>query len=89
MAVVSVYLFGKFAVEPDIRSVSALNGAKVQELFSYLLLRRQPQLRETLTTLLWQDVPAVQSKRYLRKTVWQLQAALSQLSAAAAPPSTV
>ncbi len=59
----------------------------MQELFSYLLLHRtRPHRRETLTTLLWPDVPDVQSKRYLRKTVWQLQSALGQLTPPGAPP---
>jgi len=58
----------------------------VQELFSYLLLHRaRPHRREALTTLLWPDVPDVQSKRYLRKTVWQLQSALAQLTPPDAP----
>ncbi len=66
---------------------SSLNGAKVQELFGYLLLHgSRPHLRETLTTLLWADVPAVQAKSYLRKTIWQLQASLAQLSPPAAEP---
>lgn len=59
----------------------------MQELFSYLLLHRtRPHRREALTTLLWPDVPDVQSKRYLRKTVWQLQSALAQLTPPGAPP---
>lgn len=58
----------------------------MQELFSYLLLHRaRPHRREALTTLLWPDVPDVQSKRYLRKTVWQLQSALAQLTPPDAP----
>lgn len=86
MAALNVHLFGKFAVEPDTRPVSALSGAKVQELFSYLLLRPRPHPRETLTTLLWPEVPAVQAKRYLRKTVWQLQVALGQLGLPSTSP---
>ena len=86
MAALSVYLFGRFAVEPDTRPVSALSGAKVQELFSYLLLRPRPHPREALTTLLWPDVPAAQAKGYLRKTVWQLQAALGQLGLSPSAP---
>ncbi|HQF70646.1 MAG TPA: BTAD domain-containing putative transcriptional regulator [Promineifilum sp.] len=87
MTALSVCLFGRFAAETDSRPVASLSGAKVQELFSYLLLyRTRPHRREALTTLLWPDVPDVQSKRYLRKTVWQLQAALAQLTPPDAPP---
>jgi len=81
MTALSVYLFGRFTVESGIEPVSSLNGAKVQELFSYLLLHgERPHLRETLTTLLWADVPPSQAKSYLRKAIWQLQTALAQLS---------
>jgi len=87
MMALSVCLFGRFAAETDRQPVISLSGAKVQELFSYLLLHRtRPHRREALTTLLWPDVPDVQSKRYLRKTVWQLQSALAQLTPPDAPP---
>ena len=87
MVALSVHLFGRFAAETDSQPVISLSGAKVQELFSYLLLHRtKPHRREALTTLLWPDVPDVQSKRYLRKTVWQLHSALAQLTPLGATP---
>jgi DNA-binding SARP family transcriptional activator len=49
----------------------------VQELFCYLLLyRERSHPRETLASLLWGDTTTAQSKAYLRKALWQLQAAL-------------
>lgn len=74
-----IFLFGKFCVESNAGKVELLEGAKVQELFSYLLLHRdRPHLREMLATLLWSNLPAVQSRRNLRKTLWQLQSALQR-----------
>ena len=62
--------------------LEGLAACKVQELFCYLLLHRdRPHPRETLASLLWGDAPTIQSKKYLRQTLWQLQTALD------APPA--
>lgn len=57
----------------------ALNveGRKAQELFCYLILfRGKAHTREALADQLWDELPADQSRRYLRKTLWQLQSAV-------------
>jgi DNA-binding SARP family transcriptional activator len=80
MPALTVSLFGRFAAESGSGQELALNGAKVRELFSYLLLNRdRPLLREKLATVLWADVPGPQSKGYLRKAVWQMQSALNEV----------
>lgn len=72
-----ILLFGKFSVQWGNQELETLEGGKVQELFTYLLLyRNRPHPRESLATLLWRDSPVGQSKSYLRKTLWQLQTAL-------------
>jgi len=77
MSQLSVRLFGKLSVERGGEIVDGLAGSKVQELLCYLLLRRdRPLPRESLAALLWGDVPSVQSKKYLRQALWQLQVAL-------------
>ena len=77
MPKLSVTLFGKFSIRRDEQALSGFDSCKVQELFCYLLLRRErPHPRETLASLLWGDIPTPQSKKYLRQTLWQLQAAL-------------
>jgi DNA-binding SARP family transcriptional activator len=49
----------------------------VQELLSYLLVRRdRPHSRETLASLLWGDSSTEKSKKYLRQALWHLQAGL-------------
>jgi DNA-binding SARP family transcriptional activator len=49
--------------------------AKVQELFTYLLLHRErPVSREAVAALLWRDVFNAQPKKNLRQALWQLQA---------------
>jgi DNA-binding SARP family transcriptional activator len=80
MKILYARLFGKFTVAAQPNAMMSLEGAKVQELFSYLLLyRNRPHAREKLATLLWCDNSATQSKGYLRKTLWQLQSELDCL----------
>ena len=78
MSRLSVRLFGRLSVRRDDQVVCALNPSKVQELFCYLLLHRdRPHPREALASLLWGDTSTSQSKKYLRQSLWQLQAALT------------
>lgn len=77
MVPLQVSLFGKFCVRCNDQVLDDLDAYKVQELFCYLLLHAgQPHHREKLAGLLWEEQPAVQSKNYLRRTLWQLQNAL-------------
>ncbi len=72
-----IHLFGKFRMTRDDRTGEGLPTRRAEELLSYLLLhRRQAHPREVLATLLWEGASPVQSKKYLRHTLWQLQAAL-------------
>ncbi len=81
MGSLCVSLFGKFDVRCDGRVLTSLDVCKMQELFCYLLLfRERPHPRETLASLLWSDKSTAQSKRYLRKALWQLQAILEPLA---------
>jgi DNA-binding SARP family transcriptional activator len=76
-----VSLFGKLYIRCAGKTADAFGVRKVQELLCYLLInRRVPHHREVLATLLWEDASASQSKQYLRKTLWQLQAALDKLT---------
>jgi DNA-binding SARP family transcriptional activator len=77
MATLEVYLFGRFCVRRDGQVLECVDARKVQELFSYLLLHRDDSLsREVLASALWPDTTTAQSKKYLRKTLWQLQSTL-------------
>jgi DNA-binding SARP family transcriptional activator len=77
MSVLRVFLFGKFRVCCGQQTLTGLEARKVQELFCYLLLHRdRPHPRETLADLLWGDNSTTQSKKYLRKALWQLQTAI-------------
>jgi DNA-binding SARP family transcriptional activator len=72
-----VFLFGKFRAQLGEQVLTGLKASRVQELFCYLLLNRdRPHPRETLAGLLWGDTTTAQSKAYLRKALWQLQAGL-------------
>jgi DNA-binding SARP family transcriptional activator len=78
MSQLNISLFGKFCIRCNGKDIAGLEALKVQELFSYLLLyRHQPHTREKLAALLWPDSSAAQSKRYLRQTLWQLQAEIN------------
>jgi len=73
-----IFLFGKFSVQFGQEPLLGLDSAKAQELLCYLLLYRdRPHARESLASLLWDSCPTAQSKRYLRKTLWNLQSVLS------------
>ena len=77
MSLLCISLFGKFDVRRGQQTLTALDAHKIQELFCYLLLYRDRcHPRETLADLLWGNSSTAQSKRYLRKALWQLQAAL-------------
>ncbi|HMQ53095.1 MAG TPA: BTAD domain-containing putative transcriptional regulator [Anaerolineae bacterium] len=75
MPSLNVSLFGKFYISYDNHHLLGFEGIKLQELFCYLLLfRDRPHPRETLAELLWSHSP--QSRKNLRKALWQLQTAL-------------
>ena len=76
-------LFNKLCVQLE-KSSLTLESQKIQELLSYLLLHRdRPHSREILANMLWSDIPLRQSKRYLRKALWQLQSTLGNGKGAA------
>ncbi len=72
-----VRLFGRFSVSHNGHAEDGLGCRKAEELFAYLLLfRDRPHPRETLAGMLWGETSTVQSKKYLRQALWQLQNAL-------------
>ena len=74
----AISLFGKMSVSYDDQPVEGCDGSKVQELLCYLSINRdRPHSREVIASLLWGDYcTTAQSKKYLRKALWQLQSAL-------------
>lgn len=80
MSCLKVSLFGRFQIQWGDAALEHLEAAKVQELLCFLLIyRNRPYTRETLANLLWNDYSATQSKKYLRQTLWKLQATLHDL----------
>lgn len=78
MTVLNINLLGKLRAQVVEQELTGLEARKVQELFCYLLLYRdRPHCRETLAGVLWGDQTSVQSKKYLRQALWQLQTALA------------
>jgi DNA-binding SARP family transcriptional activator len=77
MSILHICLFGKFKMLYGEQVLADFDAYKAQELFCYLLIHRdRPHTREALADLLWRGRSTAQSKKYLRKTLWQLQAAL-------------
>lgn len=73
-----VFLFGRFRIQFGNEILKELSSAKAQELFCYLLLNRnRSHFRETLASILWDNVSTAQSKQYLRRALWQCQGSLS------------
>jgi len=79
----TITLFGKPSIRYGDDDLDGCEASKVQELLCYLLLHRnRPHARETLASLLWGNAcTTAQSKKYLRKTIWQLQTALNPFPA--------
>ena len=81
MAQCRTFLFGRFHAEGDGLPLSGLDGAKAQELYSFLLLHRdRPPSRVSLAALLWGEMPEAHARQYLRKALWQLGVALEGAS---------
>ncbi len=77
MSTLQVSLFGKLCIRRDGNELENLDALKAQELFCYLLLdRKRTHSREAIASVLWSDATSAQSKKYLRKALWQLQMAI-------------
>lgn len=82
-----ISLFGDLTVHTSPLPSGLLTHCKAQELLGYLLLHRsRPQRRELLADLLWGKRHPQQSRKYLRKSLWQLQAFLATVPGADCQP---
>jgi DNA-binding SARP family transcriptional activator len=80
MSTLDIRLFGKFAIYTENQAVECFRCQKALELFCYLMLYRgQPHHRDHLAETFWGDRCTAASKKYFRKTLWQLQSSLEQL----------
>jgi DNA-binding SARP family transcriptional activator len=72
-----IRLFGTFRLARGNDQPVRLATRRAQELLSFLVLNRHRRhSREALATLLWDGSSPAQSRKYLRHTLWQVQAAL-------------
>lgn len=79
MGSMHISLFGKLRIQSHNAITINVEPRRAEELLCYLLLYRQRfHEREKLATLLWPDTAPVQSKRYLRQTLWQLQSTMNR-----------
>ena len=77
MSDLSFNLFGKFSALRDAQPLKGLDASKDQQLLSFLLIRRnQHHSREAVAAMFWGDQTTERSKKYLRQSLWHLQAAL-------------
>ena len=82
MSLLSVQMLGRLCLSHDNIEITGLETRKARELLCYLLIHRhQPHAREVLANVFWNNTSTTQSRANLRRTLWQLQAALgSQVS---------
>jgi DNA-binding SARP family transcriptional activator len=77
MCALSITLFGRLSITSGSKPLEGLMPSKAKELLCYLLTHRQQTiLREPLASTLWGECTTEHSKKYLRKTLWQLQRSL-------------
>lgn len=82
MNVIRVTLFGKFQIQYNGVELAGIEGRKTQELLAYLLLyRSRAHAREVLAETLWGETQRVQTRKYLRQALWQVQTALEPCTA--------
>ena len=78
-ATLKVRLLQRLSIRRDAQDLESRLSSKARELFCYLLLyRHQTHHREALATLLWPESDPAKSRQYLRKSLWQLLAALNR-----------
>ena len=71
-ASLSFRILGRFEAHCAGEPILGLEGRKLQEFLSYLLVfRNRPHHREFVAELIWGD--SNQSRKYLRQAIWQLQ----------------
>jgi DNA-binding SARP family transcriptional activator len=79
MSTVQIHMFGKFEIISNDLPVNCFHCQKALEVFCFLLLNRQrPHHREQLAEVFWGEHSTTDSKKYLRKALWQIQSELEQ-----------
>jgi DNA-binding SARP family transcriptional activator len=74
MSTIRIHLFGRFEIYSDEHLVVPFHCQKAMELLCFLLLYRdKPHFREKLAETFWGSRSTAESKKYFRKTLWQLQ----------------
>lgn len=70
----SFLLLGRFQARRELADWGQLEGRKMQEIVSYLLLfRNRPHQREVLAGTLWGSSSRPRSRKNLRQSLWHLQ----------------
>jgi DNA-binding SARP family transcriptional activator len=78
VSTICIFLFRDFSITCDEQPWPGLEGRKVRELLSYLLLNQErPHRREALTAMLWEEGNATVAQKYFRQVLWQLQSAFA------------
>lgn len=72
-----IHLFGRFRLVDGDGEAHGLPTRRAEELLSYLILNpRRLHSREAMAALFWEHASPVQSRKYLRHALWQVQSAL-------------
>jgi DNA-binding SARP family transcriptional activator len=79
MDTLQIRLFGSFVLQDGDETIQCHAACRAHELLGFLLLNRnRPLSRDKLASLFWGECHTAASKKYLRKTLWQLQNTLDQ-----------
>jgi DNA-binding SARP family transcriptional activator len=77
MNLLQIKFFGKFELKYAGLTLGTFGSSKAQELFCYILLHHnRAYLRESLAERLWGKNPSIESRKFMRQTVWEIQSML-------------
>ena len=75
-----IHLFGSGKAIHDDVSLGGFPGRQAGLLLCYLVLNRtQPQSRERLAAVFWEDLPTHTARKYLRNALWRLKSGLDAI----------
>lgn len=84
MGLLRVFLLGRVDVSEGAGEPHNIPARKAQELLAQLLLSKHGYVaREVLADRLWPEHEGTRGRKYLRQTIWQLQASLDEASGGA------
>jgi DNA-binding SARP family transcriptional activator len=85
MTTYTIKLFGRASIHREETAVNNLSAKAQELLFSLIIPQNRVHRREQLAGHLWGDASDTQAKKYMRQTLWHLQASLGEDAGTAQP----